>query len=171
MQTNNLQSIDKTEENLVLKIKQANNKAQSSERIDLNKNNKNEVELMAPQPIINNPPVEPIQNNPNVVANQYSPQSQPVNINPYPINVIIFDPKQLKNVAINTICPYCKKSVMTNALRRCDCVNLLCCICTLYCCFVPYCCFQCCRDKAISCYSSSHYCPLCGGFLREYLAC
>ena len=171
MQTNNQIRQDKSDGNLVLKINQANVNAESSSRVDLNKNNKNELDPMVPKPIITNPTTQPLQSNANLVANQYSPQNPSVIINPNPITTIIFDPNQLKNESVNVMCPYCKKSVMTNAVRRCDCVNLLCCLCSFSSCFITYCCFQCCRGKPISCYSASHYCPMCGGFLREYLAC
>lgn len=131
-----------------------------------------------PPQVSTNPPlnIAQFQNNPNtqnninpIMNNQTNPNSMTQQNNNVP--VIIFDPNQLKQESVNTVCPYCKRQVTTNAIKRCDCVNCLCCLITGSCCFVPYCCFQCCRGKAISCYSASHYCPLCGGFLKEYLAC
>ena len=110
-------------------------------------------------------------NNPNPVENQFSPQTvPPPNQNNDP-STLIFDPNQIEYSSIKVVCPYCKKQVMTNAIRRCDCCNLLCCLISGSCCWIPYCCFQSCRGKPTICYSASHYCPMCGGYLKEYLAC
>ena len=84
---------------------------------------------------------------------------------------MIFDPNPLKSAAVQTVCPHCKKQITTNAIRRCDCVNLLCCCITCSCLCIPYLCFQCCRGKDIGCHSASHYCPMCGAYLKEYTAC
>ena len=178
MQTNNITNKDRSDENLVLRINQTNRTEYTCDRDQLNQNTQNVLSSNAnapPQPIINNPINQQNllnSNNPNPVGNQFSPQMvQPPNQNNNIIYTMIFDPNQLKNSSTNVVCPYCKNQVMTNAIRRCDCCNLLCCLFTLSCCTVPYCCFQCCRGKNISCYSASHYCPMCGGYLKEYLAC
>ena len=96
-----------------------------------------------------------------IVNNQVAPQ----------INVFIFDPEQLKLDSANITCPYCHRPTTTRLYKRCDCCNLLCCLLSMECFCLPWICLQCCRGKNLSCYSASHYCGSCGGFLREYHAC
>ena len=92
-----------------------------------------------------------LNNQPQIITNQNQPVPLQLNPNSSVVqnnlntSVMIFDPNPLKSAAVQTVCPHCKKQITTNAIRRCDCVNLLCCCITCSCLCIPYLCFQCCR--------------------------
>ena len=101
-------------------------------------------------------PQSPIQQN-QVVVNQ-------VNIP----KVIYVDSTNFKTASVNTICPFCKRQIFTQANKKCNWYSFLLCHCIG---LLPWITLQCCRNKQVNCYDAEHFCPNCGNKIVEYNSC
>ena len=131
------------------------NPPSNSERVDIKKNNIQQLPLNQPQH--------------NMVTNQVNPSSTIILVNPdmIPLDkgfVPIIEPKQFGSVPITTYCPFCRIPITTVVKKKCNCVSCLCLYCEC-CCWVMV---QTLRNKDMSCYDATHTCPRCGNIIGNY---
>ena len=117
----------------------------------------NQINNPNQQPIAVNPVVQPpyVQNQ--VVMNQIN---QP--------QIIYVDATNFKTSPCNTVCPFCKNHILTQANKKCNWYSCLLCYCVG---LVPWITLQCCRNKNLNCYDAEHFCPNCGNKIAEYNSC
>ena len=120
----------------------------------------------------------PLQNQPfqSIQQNQINiqPMSNPPQSNQIIMNQMIkpqtmyVDITNIKTDPCQIVCPYCKNQIKTRVVKDCNWYSV--CLCYCYG-FLTWTIFQCCRNKAYSCFDAEHFCPRCGNKIAEYSSC
>ena len=120
----------------------------------------------------------PLQNQPfqSIQQNQINiqPMSNPPQSNQIIMNQMIkpqtmyVDITNIKTDPCQIVCPYCKNQIKTRVVKDCNWYSV--CLCYCYG-FLTWMIFQCCRNKAYSCFDAEHFCPICGNKIAEYSSC
>ena len=106
---------------------------------------------------------------------QPQPMTQPVTyVQAVPSAVIVNQGQPMITLTANTsssfatVCPFCKASITTTAIKSFNCCTCLLCYCTG---LVFFCCVQLIRGKDVCCYDAQHKCPGCGQIIAVYDSC
>ena len=136
----------------------------SNRRLKKKNKNKNKIKTK----LNPNIPTQPVPNTSNIYSRNQNQNNMPgqnaVVINQIAPTGLLTAPK---TAPYSIVCPFCKKNIVTNAVKSFDCISCL--LCYFFC--ICYCIAQCARGKECCCYNAEHKCPNCGQVVGIYKNC